>query len=344
MVLCLKVKKELGQKAIIELKKLKLFNADFALGRTAKQLIVPVTKHPDANFVKKYSAEILNRNLNLIKDTSPKTFKEALKGILKPEEIEKVNSSYDIIGDIAVIDFDDSLNNLETTIAWTLKRTHKNVEVVAKRGKKTEGEFRIRKIEPIVGEKRTETIHRENNISLKMDLNKVYYSSRYGPERQRLLKKVKDGENILVMFAGVGPFPIVFAKRKNVAVWANELNPDAVFYLKENIKLNKVEKKIKIIPGDAHKEIPKLKEKFDRIVMPLPHEAHKFIKDALKVSKKGTLIHIYQFEREEKIQDMEKRILQEFKKNKANVKVLEVFRTGYFGPGINRYCLDLKVL
>ncbi len=344
MVKCLKVKKEFGEELISKLKKQGKFAKNIKLGKTGRFLLIPIQKKIDEHLIKKYNAVLVERNLEKIKDTSPKTFREALQGVLKKDEIEKVNSSYDIIGDIAVIDFDDSLKKVETTIAWTLKRTNKNIKVVAKRSKKTLGKFRIRKVMPIVGEKRTETIHKENNIRLKIDLNKAYYSVRYSSERLRLLKQIKNNEKILVMFAGVGPFPILFAKKKNVQVWANELNPDAVRFLKENIKLNKLNKKVKIVEGDAHEVILKIRKKFDRIIMPLPHSAKDFLKEALSVSKKGTIIHIYQFEHEEKVEEMKKEIVEECKKYGRKIKIINIFKTGYFAPRINRYCLDIKVM
>ncbi len=344
MVLCLKVKKKHGETLIKHLKDSHKLNTEFELGKTGKYLLIPINSKPKKEILKNYSCEIVERNLQKIKRTSPKTLKESLAGILKPEQIEKVNSSYDIIGDIAVIDFDDSLKGIEKTIAWTLKRTLKNINVVARRRKKTTGIYRIKKITPIVGENRTETIAKEHGVKLKVDLNKVYYSVRYSSERLRLLKQIKAKEKILIMFAGIGPFPIVFAKKKDVLIWANEINPAAVKLMKENIKLNKTGKKIKVIKGDAHKEIPKLKQKFDRIVMPLPHTAHEFLKEAFQVSKKGTIIHLYQFEHEANLNKMKKRILKICNKLKQKVKIKKIVRTGYFGPRINRYCLDLKVL
>ena len=127
MVLCLKVKKQFGEKLIKKLKKDRNINTKFSLGKTGTYLLIPLKSKVDSKTLKKYNAQIVERNLLEFKDTSPKTLKESLAGILKPEQIKKVNSSYDIYGDIAVIDFDESLNDLEKTIAWTLKRTLKNV-------------------------------------------------------------------------------------------------------------------------------------------------------------------------------------------------------------------------
>lgn len=42
------------------------------------------------------------------------------------------------------------------------------------------------------------------------------------------------------MFAGVGPFSIPAAKNIGCAVYANDLNPQSYYYLKQNVILNKV--------------------------------------------------------------------------------------------------------
>ena len=66
----------------------------------------------------------------------------------------------------------------------------------------------------------------------------------------RVIDQVEPGEKILVPFCGVGPFAIP-AAAKGAHVVAVEQNPDAYFWLEENISLNKVRKNITTIHGDA---------------------------------------------------------------------------------------------
>jgi len=79
-------------------------------------------------------------------------------------------------------------------------------------------------------------------------------------------KQVKKNERILVMFSGIAPYPVVFAKnteaKKIVGV---EWNPTAHKFAEKNIIINKVQDKVEVIKGDVRKIVPKLK-KFDRIV------------------------------------------------------------------------------
>ena len=113
---------------------------------------------------------------------------------------------------------------------------------------------------------------------------------------------------ILVMFAGIAPFPIVIAKklkekRKKAEIISNEINRKASKYSEENVKLNKMENYIKVIQGDSRKLPLKLKEKFDFIVMPRPNLKDTFLDIMRKFSKKSAEIYYYGFGEEEKVLD-----------------------------------------
>jgi len=154
-----------------------------------------------------------------------------------------------------------------------------------------------------------------------------------GNERERITNQVKDGEKILVMFAGIGPYAIQIAKNREVKIWGVEINPEGIKYFKENAKLNKVENKIKIFEGDVREIVPKLKEKFDRIIMPLPKDAETFLDVAKKVSKKNTIIHLYIFA------DSKKEAIE---KIGENVRVLNCVECGGYSKITSRYCIDFR--
>ena len=71
-----------------------------------------------------------------------------------------------------------------------------------------------------------ETIHKENNVRLKLNVEEVYYSARYSTERKRIMQLVKPGEDILIMFSGAAPFVCVLSKNtKAKEIIGIELNP-----------------------------------------------------------------------------------------------------------------------
>jgi len=54
---------------------------------------------------------------------------------------------------------------------------------------------------------------------------------------------LKCGDVLYDIFAGVGPF-VVPAAKKGCRVIANDLNPDSVHWLQQNVDLNKVKDKV----------------------------------------------------------------------------------------------------
>ncbi len=260
--------------------------------------------------------------------------KELLKGKV-PEEV--IPSAFDIVGDIAIFDSKDP--KYDKMIAEGILKLHKNVKVVAKRGI-TEGIERIRPIEVIIGENRSETIHVENGFRFKLDLNKVFFNTRLQFERQRVISKVKEGEFVFDLFAGVGPFAIPIAK-KGAKVVAIDINPYAVEYLKENIKLNKVPtENIQVFKGDCREVVNDHRDwwgKADRVIMNLPAKSEDFLDVAKKLVKKGTVIHFYWFCHESelwwKVEEVIKKVF-------PKIKIIERRKIGERAPRVYKIVVD----
>ena len=336
MVKVLKISKVGGEKVRKKLIEMDALDTSYVLGKTGNYLLFPLKK--TRGIVKKFGGKIVEKNLRRV--VKPVTgLKEALGKILPSEPVEKFPRSFDQIGDIAVLEIPRGLGKYEKVIARTLGRINPRINVVAKRAEKYSGKYRIRPITVLDGEKRSETIHREAGVRLKVDLNTVYFSPRLGKERLRIAKLVGKKEKVLVMFSGIAPYGIVIAKKNPSAeVWNIEWNPRAVELAEENIKLNKLGKRVHSLGGDVRKVIPKMKKKFDRIVMVLPFENKEFLVDALMVSKKGTRIHMYSILKEGAVDEFRTKL-----ERKHELKVFDVVKAGAYGPKMWRYCFELKV-
>jgi len=270
--------------------------------------------------------------------------KSALKSKLTKKELGLLPSSFDVVGEVLIFsDFPDGLEKKEKLIGEVLLNQHKNIKTIAKKTKKYSGKYRLPKLKIITGKRSKETLYNENNITLKLNVENVYFSSRLANERLRIAKLVKQGEVVLVMFSGCGPYPIGIAKNtKAKEVYSVEINPVACEYQKENIKLNKV-KNIKLFKGDVKKVIPKFNKKFDRILMPLPKGAEDFIVSALNAAKKGAIIHFYDFLNEGEMDKAKEKIDKACKKKKLKYKILDIVKCGQFSPHVFRICVDFKV-
>lgn len=334
MTLVLRVSKKNGERARRTLIHKGYFDGEHKPDSNKDCIYFPVTR----KFTTKLGT-FEKRNLDKFK-SRPDSLRELFMKVVPLKLIHDVRRSYDLIGDIAVIEIPDSLKKYEKVIATSLLKTNSKIKVVAKKPKRIEGEYRIRKVKILAGERRTTTEYRESDCLFRFDLNKTYFSQRLGNERLRLAKKVKGSEKVLVMFSGIAPFGIVIAKKHPFAkVWNIELNPDAAKYAAKNIELNHLESRVFSIKGDVKNEIPKLKEKFDRIIMVLPFHNEKFLKNALKVSNKGTVIHMYTIKSASEIAKFRKEI-----RTTHPLRITKTIKAGEFGPNMWRYCLDMKVL
>jgi len=271
--------------------------------------------------------------------------KDILKNKLSKKELNLVPSSFDMIGKIIVFsDFPKQLSKKEKIIGSEILKNYTHVESVFKKSKKYSGKFRTPKLKLISGKNNKETIHKESNVRLKLNVEKIYFSPRLSEERKRIFRQVKNKETVLVMFSGCAIYPLVITKNTDSKeVYGIEINPTAHKYALENIKLNKLENKIKLFLGDVKKILPKLNKKFDRIIMPLPKEAENFLNLALNKIKKNGIIHFYSFAEENKYDNIIKIINQECKKNNKKYEILDIVKCGQFSPRVNRVCMDFKV-
>ena len=236
-----------------------------------------------------------------LKEMTPNSFREIIDipGDLEPY----LPSSWDVVGDLIIVKLQDEILPFKEKLAKALLDTHKSIRSVY-RVIKVGGDLRIRELEHIGGILNTETVSREFGVKLHVDPSEVYYSPRLATERWRIVEQVKNGEKILDMFAGIGPFSLVIARNTGASlIHSIDINPRAVHYLKRNIEANRT---TNVIPhlGDASEVCHELRKqiKFDRIIMNLPHISVNFLHSALECSKEGTVIHLYVIDSNEKIE------------------------------------------
>lgn len=277
------------------------------------------------------------------------TFKEALSKVLTKKEMQVVKTAHDILGNIAIIEVPEPLLKKEKKIAQTLLKSNPKITTVLKKAAQHTGVFRLQKMIWLAGDKTKVCEYKENNIRLRFDVEKTYFSSRLSTERKRIYEQVKPNEDVLVMFSGAAPYICVIAKNtKAKTVTGIEINPDAHKYALENIKLNKI-KNSYLLNADVHKvKTSNLKKinapiVFDRIAMPLPKTADEFLSDVFRFAKKGTIIHFYDFLHESEFGESQKKILKAAKRNKLKVKILSFTKCGQYSPRKYRVCVDFKV-
>lgn len=227
------------------------------LKKTNDAIYFPIT---DSNVgITDFEFEVCEEELAEIK-RRPK-FDDLLKSFLSEDELSRVKKAYDVVGDIAIVEIDEELRSKETLIADALLQSDPNVTTVLRKAGSHSGTFRTQDMAYLAGEEKKDTIHKENGVALKMNVENVYFSARLSTERKRISNLVKDGEEVLVMFSGAAPYPNVLAKNTNAKyIWGIEINPDGFRYGIENLRMNKLNN-VFLMNDDVRNAVPKLYQK-----------------------------------------------------------------------------------
>jgi len=251
---------------------------------------------------------------------------------------------FDIIGHVIIFNVPTTKNKAKELI-----KKYKNIKAVYVKSK-IAGRLRTPRLKWLAGIKKTETIHKENTCIFKLDIKTCYFSQRLSHDRLEIAKKIKKGETVLVMFSGIAPYGIVIAKKsKAKKVYCVEISRAASKYAKENVKLNRLNKlnNIEIIQGDVKRIIPKFlrqKIKFDRIIMARPQLKESFLKEAFMVSKKGTIIHFYDFLKKQNLKQISEKIKKEAKKAKKKIKISRTKKVREIAPYKYHIRVDFKII
>ena len=239
---------------------------------------------------------------------------------------------YKKIGDILIIDKNYSDADYEE-----LAKKH-NVKTIMKinhiQGTKREPVYQI-----LYGSE-TETIHKENGCLFKLDLAKVMWSKGNNNERLRIAKLVGDGEVVIDMFAGIGYFSIPIGVHANPReVFSIEINPNSHYFLKENIRLNKLDN-ITPVLGDCMVETPK--HKADRIIMGYVKTTNHYLKVAIDSLNEGGILHYHETVPEKLVdtRPLERIVSQA---GDREVEMLKLNKVKKYAPGVEHVVVDARI-
>ena len=283
---CVKVPLKELNNTRIKLMENNLMNMEYKIKAEKEYGYIPIDDDIDGY-------EIVDIDLEPMKKV-PHNFSELLKDELTDEEIENLRTSFDTIGDIVILEIPDDLVDKKQIIGDAALKFTKRRSIYMKKSA-IKGTTRIRDLEFLSGVDDSVTIHKEHGARLKLDVREVYFSPRLATERKRVMQSVENGEKILDMFCGIGPFPIVIAKNRKVDIAAVDINESAIKYLNENIMLNKLEGHITTYCGDVREVSKSFKMKFDRIIMNLPGLAYTFLDVGIDLIEDGGVINYYEF-------------------------------------------------
>lgn len=335
---CVKIEKQKAEETRRKLVSLGVSDKSRKVFSIEKFVFFPVLKKVEGFEVVKKKARV--------RVLKPNSIKEALVNVLTAEEFNSLVSSFDIVGDVAVLEIPSELEKKQKQIAEAAMRVHSSVRAVFKKASEMQGVFRVRKLKWLAGEKRSETVYSENGCRMKLDLKKVYFSPRLVFERKRIAELVGEKERVLVFFAGVAPFALVIARKHPEAkITCIELNPAACKYARENIILNKA-KNVEVVEGDVRKIIPAgFLGVADRVLMPLPKGAEEFLREAFIAAQKGCVVHLYSFSEDKApFEKALKAVKAEAKKQGRKVKIVFKRVVRPYAPRVSQVAIDFEIL
>ncbi|HID15430.1 MAG TPA: class I SAM-dependent methyltransferase family protein [Candidatus Atribacteria bacterium] len=301
MTEAIKVRSFQGKRAVEILGKLNLIHRGKKIKKSGDFILIPLIRRPnrdELNYILDNLGDV-NFCVDFFEDRSsrPRSLVDALIGLIPNSKLELLPRSFDVIGDVAIIEIPPELSSFKRIIGEALMRIYPRIKAVFAKKSAVSGVFRVRELEHVAGVFSSITLHREYGCIFKVDVLNVYFSPRLSFERYRVARQVEDGEVVVDMFTGVGPFSIMIAKYSRANVFSIDINPRAISLLSENLKLNKLRGFVYPILADANYVLKLFRsEEFaDRVVMNLPENSYLFLDKAIGLVKSGGVIHYYCF-------------------------------------------------
>lgn len=299
---------------------------------------------------------------------------EILKRLL-PEATD-IPSAFETVGHIAHMNLRDELIPQKSLIAQVILEKNPRIQTVINKTAQINNTFRVFPME-IIGTRSvcngkdksdkeydetpgqgTIVVLKEEGLTFQFDYAKVYWNSRLHFEHRRLVNLILDSSSlkkdilIIDMFCGVGPFAIPAAK-KGCTVYANDLNPDSIYWLRKNSKLNNISSdRLFIHQQDARQFVSDvfssaalpLDFRHVHFIMNLPASSHTFLDVFPPLNVDGKLseatVHCYCFckENEDPLDFVEASIGSLINRSKAAIK-----RVRDVAPNKEMFCVSFKI-
>ena len=276
-------------------------------------------------------------------ETPLSKIKKSLSNEIPLELTNYLPEKWEKIGDIVIIKLNEKLRNYGGKIGKTYAEILCCKTVLNDVGG-ISGIYREPNVEILYGCENTETIHKENGIKYKLDVQKIMFSSGNMDERLRMAKISNKNETVVDLFAGIGYFTLpmaVYSKPKKI--FSCEINPVAYRYLCKNIVLNHVTSIVEPLLGDNRTTAPK--NVAERVVMGYIEDTDRFLPVAFDCLKNCTgYIHYHDVCPNELLPERSFRRIQETAgKHKRNIDLLTCRVIKSYAPGVSHVVLDIRV-
>ncbi len=238
---------------------------------------------------------------------------EALRGKMPDDLLPLLPSGLQIIGDVALLSVRPEVEDYVGLMAEFILGKFKFIRTVCLKKGPILGPEKRPQVEVVAGRPSTITVHKEGGCLFKLDVARLMFAKGNIRERARMARVVREGELVLDMFAGIGYFSIPMARTGRPAmIYAVDVNPLAIHYLAENIRLNKVRGLVVPVLADCRRVAEELPDLADRIVMGFLPGTAAFLPHALRALRpEGGTIHYHDVYHERELWWKPIRVLEE---------------------------------
>jgi len=218
------------------------------------------------------------------------TYRDLLRGRLPDDIVARLPRSFDLVGDIAIIRLDKDLIGYGHEIAEAIMRIHRRVRCVYARGP-VQGTLRIQRLHHIGGERRTETIYKENGVLFSVDIASMYVNTRLSSERLKIAMEISDNETVLDLFSGYGAYALNIAWIRRASVIATDINRESIIHMVKSIYMNKLAGTVHPLVSDA--ESPPTRRGYDVVIADNPTDMDRYIETIAGLVRRGGRAYIY---------------------------------------------------
>ena len=231
-----------------------------------------------------------------------RTYRDHLEDFLPAEIIASTEwpTRHEFVGDLILIKLDENQRQHGTTIGQALLLQHSRTRAVFEdRG--VRGMFRVRELDLLAVREgqgaTTRTRIVESGHHLWTDPSTVYYSSRLSHEREGTLECAKNlrvelGRPLAICdpYAGVGPslLPLISEPDLVAELFAGDLNPAAVEFLRENI--NHPSATIECTDARLLKERSEMCNKYDLLLVNIPHDTLEHLPELIPLVRPNGIV------------------------------------------------------
>ncbi|KAL3998594.1 Met-10+ like-family protein [Acanthocheilonema viteae] len=147
-------------------------------------------------------------------------------------------SGFSQIGHIVHVNLREELLLYKKVIGKILLDKISNCKTVVNKLDAIGHKYRTFELDLLAGEEHYKTEVHEEKLRYQLDFSQVFYNPRLSTEHKRIVRKIGKQSIFYDCCAGIGPFVLPVVRNGAHHVLANDLNPNCIDYLKQNMELN----------------------------------------------------------------------------------------------------------